>query len=411
MSLAVPDRLGLRRGPPHIVERYLVKEAMRPLFLSLGVVLTALLLERMLRLFDLLAQAGGPFAVVLQLTANLVPHYLGLALPAAFFISIFSVVARLGDDNELDALMSAGLSLGALVRPFLVVGIVLSVLSIGLFGYLQPYSRYAYRAILHAAINAGWDARAQPQTFVDAGRGFVLTADEVDGTGRRLTGLFMRRITKNGEEITTARHAVLTLSPDASKLLLVMDDGMDIHDRGGDRVDKVRFSRATAETAFDLNAPPFRPRGGSERELTMGELEDAIADPATAQSARRQFQSEFHARLVRSLSLPFLPLLGVPLAMAAKRRHRTPGLILSGVLLLGFHHMLQLGESLGDTGLMPPIIAVWLPFALLAGIAITLFRSSRERPGENFFTRAVIVVSQATDRLHHMVTHRRGKAS
>lgn len=411
MSLALPRGLGTRRGSPHIVGRYLVSEAMRPLFLSLGVVLTALLLERMLRLFDLLAQAGGPFAVVLQLTANLVPHYLGLALPAAFFISIFSVVARLGDDNELDALMSAGLSLGALVRPFLMIGLILSVFSIGLFGYLQPYSRYAYRAILHAAINAGWDARAQPQTFVDALRGFVLTADEVDGTGRRLTGLFMRRMTKDGEEITTARHAVLTLSPDATKLLLVMDDGIAIHDRGGDRIDKVRFGHATAETAFDLNAPPFRPRGGSERELTMGELDDGIADPATSPGARRQLQSEFYARLARALSLPFLPLLGVPLAMAAKRRHRTPGLIISGALLLGFHHMLQLGESLGDTGLMPPIIAVWLPFGLLAAISVALFRSSRERPGENFFTHAITVVSRATDRLQQMIMRRRGQTS
>ena len=96
-----------------------------------------------------------------------------------------------------------------------------------------------------------------------------------------------------------------------------------------------------------------------------------------------------HGRIVRTLSLPILPLVAVPLAMAAKRRRRTSGMIIAALLLLAYHHILQLGESLADIGRLPAIPALWVPFALFTIFGIWLFRNSRERPGDNPMTHAV----------------------
>src|SRR3546814_12919461 len=90
--------------------------------MALGISLCALLLERLLRLFNLLAETGSPFGVVLELAANLVPHYLGLALPAGFFIAVFVAVARLSEENELDAMLASGLSIYRLSRPYILAG-------------------------------------------------------------------------------------------------------------------------------------------------------------------------------------------------------------------------------------------------------------------------------------------------
>ena len=57
----------------------------------LGVTVVALLLERALRLLDMLSQSSARFGSVAELTANLLPHYLGLALPVAFFVALFIV--------------------------------------------------------------------------------------------------------------------------------------------------------------------------------------------------------------------------------------------------------------------------------------------------------------------------------
>jgi lipopolysaccharide export system permease protein len=41
------------------------------------------------------------------------------------------------------------------------------VFSLIVFGYMQPYSRYAYRAVMHAAINAGWNGKLAGGAFID----------------------------------------------------------------------------------------------------------------------------------------------------------------------------------------------------------------------------------------------------
>ena len=182
------DRFGLA-----MMDRYLLQLMGPPMAAALGVVLIALLLERILRLFNLLAASSARFELILDLIGNLVPHYLGLALPAAFFISVFLVVARLGDNNEVDALLASGVSIARLTVPFVGVGAVLTLISVLLFGFIQPFGRYGYNADLNKALNSGWDARVQARTFVDPGHGITLMADRVDPSGRRLSGVFLRR--------------------------------------------------------------------------------------------------------------------------------------------------------------------------------------------------------------------------
>ena len=153
-----------------MVDRYLLKLMGPPMAAALAVVLIALLLERILRLFNLLAASSAKFELIIEMVGNLVPHYLGLALPAAFFISVFLVIARLGDNNEVDALLASGMSISRLALPFVGVGAFLTLFSVLLFGFIQPYGRYGFNADLNAALNSGWDARVQPRTFVDPDR-------------------------------------------------------------------------------------------------------------------------------------------------------------------------------------------------------------------------------------------------
>ena len=108
------------------------------------VLLLAQLLERLLRLFDMAAATGASMMVVLNMAATLVPHYLGMALPAAFFAAIFMSVARTGDDNELDAMLATGRSISRMAVPYFLVALLLCGFNLYLFGFLQPFSRYGY---------------------------------------------------------------------------------------------------------------------------------------------------------------------------------------------------------------------------------------------------------------------------
>jgi len=400
------ERVRLPYGT-RLIDRYILMETAKPLLVSLAVVLIALLLERILRLFDLLANHGGPFGSVLRMAANLVPHYLGLALPAAFFISIFVVVAKFGEDNELDALQSTGLSVGRFARPFLWLGAGLMVFSIILFGFVQPYSRYAYRAIYHTVVYAAWDATVPQAAFVDAGDGVTITADMVDPTGRNLERVFVHQVRDGTEWVTTAATGRLALSDDRKRILLTLENGTQLRDPPGEAPQVLRFGRLTLDRDFALEAPPFRDRGGNERELTLTELWAEMRAPFTV-IPRDQLAAEFHARIVRAVTLPLLPLLAVPMGMAAKRARRGQGIALAAVLLVVYNQSLVMSESLADVSRVPPA-TVWLPFGLFLLLCGWLFRRAMARPGENPFSHAFDRIDDLMHRIRRIFPRLRRK--
>ncbi|OQM74448.1 hypothetical protein BFN67_22045 [Pseudaminobacter manganicus] len=365
-----------------MIDRYLLSLVARPLVLSLVVVLVALLLERVLRLVNILAAFGSSqYWLLGALTATLVPHYLGLALAAAFFVALFVAMIRLGDGSELDVLLASGLSIWRLTVPFVLLGCALAIFSLALYGFLNPVSRYDYRRLLHSAIEAAWDAHVPPNTFVKAGHGLTIAADTVDSTGRKLLGVFIHRKLDGLDEVTSAESGTLVLSPDRAHLQLILHDGAFVREHAGLVPDTVRFKNLTFGTKFELDSPPFRDRGNSERELTFPELWRGIAKGDTELPAP-VLKAELADRIVRSLALPLLPLLAIPLSFASRRGSRTTGLIVAAVLLVTFNNALQLGRDLGAAGLGWPVLTVATPFLVFAALSIWLYLSTMQRPVE-----------------------------
>lgn len=399
-----------RESPLHLIDKYILRLTAGPMIGALIVTLITLLLERVLRLLDLLSDSSNRFAFVAELAANLVPHYLGLTLPAAFFIAIFIVVARMGDSSEVDALLASGFSLSRLATPFVGLGLILSIVSLALFGYIQPYARYGYRAVLHAAENAGWNGRVQAQTFITPGRGLTITADIADVAGRRLERIFVRQTpqeTGGEERITTARLAELRPSTDPDKVVLAMEDGQQIRTDARGQTDILRFRSLRMEVPLIGAAKLLRARGSDQRELTLNELAFQAAVP-DGLIPRQTLLAELFGRLARALSLPLLPLLAVPLGLAAKRGGRAPGIIVAGVMLLSFHHFLQFGQSLAEAGRALAVLALGLPFFIFAGLCGWIFVSSLKRPGDTPIGRMIETISGSIRQLREGLFGRKG---
>lgn len=342
----------------------------RPLAGSVVVILCALLLERILRLIDLVTAHGATLGPVLQMALNLIPHYLGLALPAAFFVSMFVVVSRLADDAELDAMMAAGHSLRRLEMPFVAIALLLTFASIVTYGFLQPYTRYAYRAIFNLVKEAGWTGHMPQGVFVNAGNGMTIFADAVDPTGRRMLRMFIHERKGAVEVITTAERGELQPQPERGLLSLKLHNGRQVHTRGAAAA-VLDFEDYAFTRDFSQQARLFRPRGADEREMTIPELYEAIRT-SDSSALPDSFRAEFHGRLARAASILFLPFFAIPMGLAAKRGRRTPGLVIAALILVLYHHALQIGEGLVDLGRADPIVSIWGPFTAFAAFCIAV---------------------------------------
>lgn len=381
------------------VDRYLIAKMAPRMIAALLITLAVLLIERLLRLLDFITGHGTDIGPVLTMMLNLLPHYMGLALPAAFCIGTLSALSQLSRDNEIDALEAAGWSLRRIGAPLISCAVVFSLLSVVLFGVIQPYSRYAFNELRHSIGNAGWDGRIEQSVVFDVGEGLVLSASEIDASGRVLYRVFVVQQKGEHEVIITAQKGVVTPASDGSGVFLVMLDGNATLQDGG----KLEFERLQLDHRFNAADNPFRPRGGQERELTLTELWAEMHGPL--QPAEPRFAVEFHNRLVRAVSLIGIALLAVPLGVSRKRVSTWRRILLAVAVLAVFDNLLKLAAGYAKLGNIDPALSLWSVSALFNGFALSLFVLT---PGQGVMgpVRWALRLFDRADSIAHRISHR-----
>lgn len=382
------------------IDAYLLRLMATPMFAALAVTLGALLLERVLRLFELLTGKGAPLGLVVQMAVNLVPHYLGLAMPAAFAVGVIAVMTSLSAANELDALEGAGWSIRRIGAGFIACAAVLGILSILLSGYLQPYSRYAYGAVKDQLVNAAWNARVEAGVFVDAGDGMTISSEEVDPTGRVLTSVFvLQKEPGGGERILTAVRGVLTPNEEARTLRLRLINGVAVSIGRDEGEISATFDSLVLEREFDIDGAVFRPRGGSERELTQGELLARMRGGEGLPPARPAIAAEFHGRLVRALAVLGVPLIAVPLAVAGKRSPVWRRVVVALAILIIFQNLTKAVEGMAINGDIDPALGLWGLCAVYFAFGLQLYATTASQGSDSLPRRGFVWIDRALYRL------------
>ena len=369
------------------MDRYLLGLMLPRMVAVLVIALAALLLERLLRLFDLMTGHGTALGPLFSMLLSLLPHYLGLALPIAFCLAILTAMGTLGRDNEIDVLESSGWSLRRIGAPYIALSGALAVFCVFLFGVAQPYGRYAYSEIRYAVMNAGWNGRIEPGVFMDIGDGAVLSAARIDGTGRVMDEVFVLQSDEGRETALTARTGVVSTDLLGTTVHVLLRDGTALTSRGA----SVAFDELLLTRDVFGSADPFRPRGDSERELTFSEL----LEHQRLYPDEPRYAAEFHARLVRLASLVGIALMAVPLGVTGKRTPLWPRIAVALVILTAYDHLIKMVEGLADLGRVPPGPALWGLCVAFLALTAWLYLST---PGQGAASplRAVFTRLEAT---------------
>lgn len=361
------DSMLIRSNLPTL-DRYLLRQMIPPFAVALGTMLVTLLLERLLTLFNHLASSGSSIATLITLLSDLLPHYMGLALPAALCIAIFMTVNRMSEHNEIDVLCAAHISLLRISQPYIKVGAILAVLSLLLYGYIQPIARYDYREGFYFAKHTGWAPHLQSGMFASTSSNTMLTADHVDHGGSHLKNIFIRNLKDNGKiELITAPRGLLTLSERDQATQLDLWDGQVVHLNKpaipDDHATITHFEHIARVIERSKNRRTFRSRGDDEREMTTPELFQALRH-GSPRLPYIVLRSEMDFRLARAIGIMFIPLLAIAFAIGRKRRKSVIGQITLALILVGFNEVLLFGHSMASSGKMSVWLAIWVPEAL-----------------------------------------------
>jgi lipopolysaccharide export system permease protein len=367
-----------------LIDRYLARSIAVPLFGSLVLAAMLLVLDKMLRLFQYVVDAGGPVSVVWQMLANLLPEYLSLGIPIGLMLGILLAFRKLALSSELDALRGIGIGYGRLLRVPYLYAVPLLALNLFIVGYLEPWSHYRYEGLRFDLKSGALGAAIKVGEFNQLGHRMTLRIDRSEHKGTQLHGIFVRLDDKNGMTVAaTAEQGRFLSTDDPDTILFRLMKGRLVQDSPKFPAPRT-LSFDTYDLPIDLPAiDQFRRRGGSESdELYLHELfRIGYADPTATRHQKLEAQAHLNFRLVEVMMMLMLPLLAIALAVPPKRSSSALGIFIGIVMVVAYHKINQYGEQAAAQGRLDPILAMWVPFLLFAVLIGWMYHVIAHKPG------------------------------
>jgi len=364
------------------LNRYILKNAA----ISIGgLVIFAccvLLLERLLRIFQIVSNSTNPGGDASRMIVNLLPYYLGIAVPIALLLGTIMTIDKLSKSSELTAALGAGVSLFHMTKPFLLLAVFLSGITLFIEGYAQPVGRYKYRQTAHFVKQQSFTAALREGTFTKVEeRTFFAGTDGEDGA---IGPIFIYEDTDaelgvdSGYRIVTAGIGEINVVDGSPVLNLAKGQGFqNVH------------SALSGEVSFNGTAishpssvKEYRARGEDEREMTSGELFNNRNGNDSTKIDKNTNNATLHLRLSKSVLLLILPFIAVPFGLNYGRNPSSAGIFIGVVFLVSLQKTLEFGQSLGAAGKVPPWLGIWGIIVVVAIFAFTLFWKSAYKMGQ-----------------------------
>lgn len=365
-----------------LLDRYILRTVVTPLVLALCVAAMLLMIEQMLRLFDFVLAEQGPVDVVWRMLANLVPHYLSLALPLGAFLGVMLAFRNLSMSSELDAMNSSGASIARLLRPVFALLLVLAAFDFLLVGYIKPYARYEYDKIRFDVTSGALGIKIPQGEFIDISDEATIRLGSVDTLSRQAKDIFLELREADGRRtIITAQSGGISTTPDITSLLLRMAKGRQLFiDATGERTQSLDFDSFDLEIALPAIAR-FRPRGDAAREATFSEILRALNNSAAlTPQQRNDYRAQLHWTILHPLTFLILPVLAVAMGVAGRRKPSNLKPVLGVAMLIAYHEMLEeWGLVTASLGQLSPYVSMWGLLVLFVGASVWLYRGSIDR--------------------------------
>lgn len=393
------------------LNRYLLKQALVSIGGLIVFACLVLLLERLLRIFEIVSNSTNPAGDAGSMVINLLPYYLGMAVPMALLLGVTITIDRFSRSSELTAAMGAGVSLFHMTKPFILIALILSGITLFIEGYMQPVGRYNYRQVVHVVKQQSFAAALREGTFTKVGNRTFFAGTESEGAGIGPIFIYERMINHENEEIgtrlTTANEGQLIVLEETQGPVLQLAAGQTYQIEQGRTINgDLSFQSSTVAGTADVNR--FRSRGDDEREMTSLELFENRGGELFDTIDKNTNDAALHLRLARSALLLILPFIAVPFGLNYGRNPSSAGIFIGVVLLVSLQKALEFAQSLGASGTIPPWAGIWGIIGILGAFAAYIFRKSAYKMGQPPLTSFQHYISHMRERAGDKIATIRG---
>ncbi|MCF8319045.1 MAG: LptF/LptG family permease [Sphingobacteriaceae bacterium] len=238
----------------------LIKAFIRPFIATFLIVMFVLLMLFLFKYIDDLIGKGFDWYIILELLMYASATNVAMALPLAVLLSSIMTFGSLGENYELVAIKSAGVSLRRAMYPLIIVIGLLSVAAFLFSDYMLPVANLKMGSLL-------WDVRNQKAAFLinegvfnNSIPGYSIRVDKKDSDGQTLHGVVIYdRVNNSGNvNVVVAESGKMFRTADDSFLILKLKNGIRYEEAPSEkeynpRLRFTRFGFKETEQKFDLS--------------------------------------------------------------------------------------------------------------------------------------------------------------
>ena len=367
------------------LDRLVLGEIIAPFFVSIAL-FTSLFMgaDDFLKIFDYAAH-GVPFWTLVQFFCLALPPILSLTTPMGMLLAALFGVGRLSGDSELVALSAAGVPLERILAPVLAFGFIVSCTGAWLNDTVVPAAARGRQIIIDEQKQAsGQSFGAGEFTYRQGDKNGHITLlvhseaplSTVGGGRFRLTDV-TATFYRDGKPYRTLFAASAEGSIDSKNWTLKGTRDYEVDAQGqtrfavGDDFHTEPTTLATPEALQTADRP--------NEQMTTAELREKarVIGAGGDVVAARAIDVEIAYRLAVPFGAFIFALVGAPLAVSPRRSGAGVGFGFSVLIAFIYWIGTQFGVHMGQSGALPPVLAVWLPNIVGFCFGLYLLRQAR----------------------------------
>jgi len=361
---------------------YILKEILPIFFIGLMTFTIILLMDKILKLIDLIVNRGGSLSDVLMLFLFISPSFLILTIPVAVLLGTLLTFGRLSSDSEITAFKASGMSLYQLFFPISVFALAAFLLTSFLVFYGLPWGNRGFKATLYRLAQSKADIEIKERIFNDAFNNLVVYVDRVPLQGNHMEGILIYDQREKGRSSTIlAKEGFIINNPESQEIILRLRSG-DIHRF---EPEAHTFQKITFDT-YDLKLELAKTFAAIEKklkdwEMSIDDIRKKMEETKRTGGNTTPYEIELHKRYAIPFTCIVFALIGVPLGIQPHRSGRSYGFILSIFILIAYYVSLTASEILAARKIIPAFSAGWAPNLLFSGLGIYLLvKTASESP-------------------------------
>jgi LPS export ABC transporter permease LptF/LPS export ABC transporter permease LptG len=377
----------LRLLRPTLIDWYVVAEILPPTGLGLVLFSFILLLQHITQLTAILISRGADLPTIVEIFLNLMPSILATTVPMAFLLGVLLAFGRLASDCEIVALRASGVSASRLLRPVVLLSFITGAVTFYIMSVALPAANQAFREVFYSLVVSKARSGLKPRVFTDdLVPGMVLYISDISAQTGQWSDVFVHDAREPLKpRVILARSGRLVIDKDRRSVELHLQKGVryTFAQARPEVYDQDHFRSAAFPLPFDQIFPKV-PLAKGDRELTLAELSAKIRELRRQGRTRRDtapFEVEWHKKFAIPAACLVFGLLGLGLSLGSKKEARSAAFGISIAVIFVYYVFIRLGEQGGDTGLLPPLVAMWGANAVLGGVAVVLLALNQREAG------------------------------